>query len=587
MIETSFLGKKISSSAESIILPNKTGGFFYYSDKPLSKYQGLFFNNSEILYKTIEAIKVDEGEVKNIIYNGSDFEVRYEKSFQSFAVEASKDAVIYETDSEKGSRFIFDCRKAYDIHKWGRYYDIYVEDGAIIIQYRKRHDLKENSKDEYDIFTAIVADPLSYTFKGEWHEQEYLFDAKRKDTPVRSLYDAIEMNVKRAVVVCSLIKKDAIKTAKEMFSAKKIKSTVEVSKKKISDLNVNYAYELSRNALNSLTVKFPGFRGIYAGLPWFYQFWTRDSAMSCRALGSCGEKDFEKNLLYLYLDHLRPDGLIPNMISGVGLDSIDGTGLVFLRIGEILSSYSEKEQKKIMDSLDDALSGIKAYHSENGFIISEGYETWMDTDIRDGARIEIQALYLQCYTLLKKLAKKFKSELISDLAEKTETELKGKIRSHFYRDGLLGDGIEDGTKRPNIFLACYFYPELFSKNEWEIIFDRKIDALWLPWGGFATIDKKDPRFTAEHTGMDNKSYHKGDSWFFLNNLAALVMQRVNAKKYKKYINGILAASTDEILNKGIFGYHAELSSAKELEANGCLAQAWSSALYIELIEELY
>ena len=65
------------------------------------------------------------------------------------------------------------------------------------------------------------------------------------------------------------------------------------------------------------------------------------------------------------------------------------------------------------------------------------------------------------------------------------------------------------------------------------------------------------------------------------------MHRLNKTKYAKYIKKILAASTQEILAMGAIGYAAELSSAKELKSQGCFAQAWSIALFIELIDELY
>ena len=54
-----------------------------------------------------------------------------------------------------------------------------------------------------------------------------------------------------------------------------------------------------------------------------------------------------------------------------------------------------------------------------------------------------------------------------------------------------------------------------------------------------------------------------------------------------YIKKILGASTEEILYKGAIGTAGELSSAKELRSEGCLMQAWSNALYIELVEELF
>ena len=65
------------------------------------------------------------------------------------------------------------------------------------------------------------------------------------------------------------------------------------------------------------------------------------------------------------------------------------------------------------------------------------------------------------------------------------------------------------------------------------------------------------------------------------------MYRINKERFKPYIEKIIDASTGEILWKGFIGHHSELSSAKELKSEGCLCQAWSSAMYLELIKEVY
>jgi glycogen debranching enzyme len=71
----------------------------------------------------------------------------------------------------------------------------------------------------------------------------------------------------------------------------------------------------------------------------------------------------------------------------------------------------------------------------------------------------------------------------------------------------------------------------------------------------------------------------------LNNLAALVLYKVNRKKFEKYVEKILKSSARDILWLGAIGHHSEISSAEKQEARGCVAQAWSAALYIELINE--
>ncbi len=259
-------------------------------------------------------------------------------------------------------------------------------------------------------------------------------------------------------------------------------------------------------------------------------------------------------------------------------------------------------------------------------------ETWMDTGIcdaridntdisssgkketiiddREGFRIEIQALRLKMYSLMKELCNLTNDREKYLEYKKLEEDTRQKVKKVFWEPPVLIDGVdigddndgkEDRTIRPNIFIAYYVYPELLIEEEWDDCFEHALKRLWLDWGGISTIDKKDKLFCNEYTGENNRSYHRGDSWFWLNCLAAICMHRLDKKlgktigftndkhigKYKIAVDKIIDACCEEILFKGFIGHHAELSSAKELRAEGCLCQAWSAAMFIELINEVY
>jgi len=207
----------------------------------------------------------------------------------------------------------------------------------------------------------------------------------------------------------------------------------------------------------------------------------------------------------------------------------------------------------------------------------------MDTgynDTRNGIRIEIQALRLNMYKLMYELTNE-KNYL------NLEIDLKEKVRKYLWNGSVLADGLNDFTIRPNIFIASYVYPSLLTNDEWSMCFENILPGLWLSWGGLATIDTGNSLFTGQYSGQDNRSYHRGDSWFWLNNLAAIVFNRVNREKFRPNTEKILEASTEEILWKGAIGNASELSSAKSLESQGCVSQAWSSSMFIELIHELF
>jgi len=155
------------------------------------------------------------------------------------------------------------------------------------------------------------------------------------------------------------------------------------------------------------------------------------------------------------------------------------------------------------------------------------------------------------------------------------------------RDGILKDESNDETIRPNVFIAYYIYPELLTKEEWARCFENVLKETWLEWGGISTISVNNPLFKGHCTGENSASYHNGDSWYWINNLAAICIHRLDNERFKDKILAILNASTAEILNSGIMGGHAEISSAKEQTSEGCLSQAWSSAMFIELVHEIF
>jgi len=236
---------------------------------------------------------------------------------------------------------------------------------------------------------------------------------------------------------------------------------------------------------------------------------------------------------------------------------------------------------------------LRDHHLVDGLVRNAPLETWMDThggtgDVRGGVRVEIQALTLASVRTLFLLSRLLKRG-VDKQWRLFERELVRRTREVLFVDGMLWDGwdgVLDRTIRPNIFLAAYAYPDLLSKKEWREVFDRALGSLWLEWGGLASIQKDHPLFCAEYSGQDDRSYHRGDSWYWVNNLAALVLHRLDADHYHYYVRSLLAASVNELLWGGVAGHAAELSSASRQTSSGCFAQAWSAATLVELLSVL-
>ena len=575
---------------------NKEGGYFCLANIDKSRYDGLFFFD-EKMYKVIESLHiVDSSKASRIINKFYEIKRECGSATETFFMPHHYDSLVYEITKPSIIEIVLDARKSYDQRQWGRFYSIWQEGNKIIVKFIKKTDAREDNsdgKEEYSLFLVLKFDGMFKKIE-EWEKRNYEFDKKRNSMPYeRYVFSALTLKTDKVVLSFSKNKEKAKKEADYVFrniemlrkKQKEYYDTLLKSKKSIKN-NVLMAYSCAINSLDSLVVDD---KGIFAGLPWFFQFWTRDEAISLKALMLCENFSLAKNILFRHLKSVLYDGKLPIKPDSL-LRSADSAGWISKRAENLIyilknkkileKHFTRNEIKKIEERIGHSLDFMIKYHTKEHLVLNNEKETWMDSLQRDGFRIEIQAMQLSMYKLMHGLTN-------NKIYQELENNLKKEVRKKFWNRKCLADGLNDFTIRPNIFIAAYMYPKLLTKKEWIACFDNALRHLWNNWGGVSTVDKKSEFFISESTGEINESYHNGDSWFWINNLAAIVLHRLDKERYKKYINKILEASTKEILWQGAIGHHSELSSSKELKSEGCLAQAWSAAMYIELINEIY
>jgi len=546
-------------SEKGYLLTNKIGGYFLSGIK--SRYSGLFFRDLDNMFKVIDEIKIIGNNVKPVLFMPNNC-----------------DSLVYEIDKLRKIELLLDCRGSYDTSEWGRFYEIFEEQGKIIVK---------GIKEGLVLYLVIDKKNIVFSKTEKWIKKKYSFDKKRDSHPFEwYVFSALKLKGRQIIFSAG---KDKNKTIKENNFV--LKNLAKLKKKqkdynknltkgiKIKNKKIESAYKHALLSLDKLSCKINNIEGIYGGLPWFFQFWSRDELVSVKVLT---DKQLIKRILFSYLACIVRDGRLLNFrFPGSDKTNADGIGWLFKRISEI--NLNSKEKKLVIKKLKFSIEGIKNHLMKEGLIYNRELETWMDTiwmdDTRQGFRIEIQAMYLFMLKFAYKLTK-------NNQYKKQEENMKKLVRDKFWNGAQLADGVGDNTARPNVFIAAYFYPELLTKEEWSLCFQYSLSKLWLEWGGLSTIDKNNKLFSRIYSGEMPKSYHRGDSWFWLNNLAALVMSKNDKKRFKKYIDKILEASVQDI-NNGIYGSHSELSSAKELRHEGCLSQAWSNAMFIELIQELF
>jgi len=560
------------------LLTNKKGSYAYFSNTPVSKYQGVFFNDNFRMFKTIENIElpVPVTKVVNNFYS-----VVRERGIVSeeFFMPHNFNSFVYTLKNFDDFITVnLDCRESYEGESMNRAYNIYPEQGKLVVEYVKANSYR---------FFLVVGGFVGFQNMRHWRQVFYPLDQRRNSDFNRYVYSAFKLKGSRFVFSFSTDKYKAMKECNYVLNnyknlMKKQERSL-IYKTSVKSKELRMAYNAALNSLNSLLVNVDGKVGLFAGFPWFFQIWTRDEMVSLKSLSKITNV---RPILGRTLSSLLPDGSLPNRFPPSPLECADGVGWFYKRFN--------KNTK-----LKEVVEALLKYHTKDSFAMNYSLDSWMDTVDRPGVRIEMQALRLFLYKLLgsAKVEREFtKTEIMEEVITKgvkkpvsgreLEKELREKVREKFWNRIVLFDGLNDQTIRPNVFIAAYAYPDLLSKKEWIFCFRNVVPRLWNEWGGLATVDKYSPSFVDSYTGETNQSYHNGDSWFWINNMAALLMNRLDRSKFKPYIEKILEASMNEILYSGMVGHHAELSSSKQLDSNGCLAQAWSSALFVELVDEL-
>jgi len=585
------------------LLTNKYGSYVSFPTEKYSRYDGFFVFNSGtgIMLKIVDDLTPETKQVIEVINRFWCVERELLHLRERFFMPYHFNALVYETDAPHVIELVLDVRDSYAMPKFGRHFKTYEDDGVLIIEYSLEEQNGGESGEGKPVFLALHHDG-KYKLIDSWFEKEYPFDRERNSSPYSSyVYASLQVMTGRLIVAVADTKEKARDDALHIAENRErlMEQHQKLCEKRMgfvhTDKDVEMAFNASLHALAQLSTQ----EGIMAGLPWFFQYWTRDMALALGGDVVAGNIHKAKTFLLSLLKEIRADGNLPIHAGRSGGTAADAVGWVFRRLSDLVTMYGpgifmHDELVFIIKKLEYALERLEKEHcTPEGFLVNGPKETWMDSehngDDRQGIRIEIQALMLSMYRLMLMLGEK------KQVYAKKEEHLRNLVRERFFYQGCLKDGIkgkaEDGaddmTIRPNLFLAAYCYPELLHEAEWARCFELVLKKLWLPWGGISSIDQEHPLFCKEHTGEFPQSYHRGDSWFFVNNLAALVMHRVDAQRFKEYVEKILSASTTEILYQGTIGHHAELSSAHTFRSQGCPAQAWSSSSYIELVHELF
>ncbi len=539
----------------SLLISNKNRGFCWLGNGiSTSRYQGVYFCEDGKMFRVIEDIEQD-GEVVEIRNKPWCAERLGRVNNERFFMPDFMNSFVYE--SGKKSFIFLDFKEAYSDDY--AEYSVENQNGKIVVEIFYRGEK----------YFLVLRHSGNFTTENRWFNRDYSYDSKRNSSPSqRTVFflgsfesGMISFGFSKDLDVATI---NAVDMEKSLELENKKKTRVRDIQRIISNDKVNLAYNSCRFLIDNLCDE----NGIIAGLPWFFQYWSRDELICLGGVNSV-RRESAKKIVLKWISELTGKMVLPAKfkedLSPEG-ESLDAFGWLLKRLEDFPEIVESKKEilMNFFNSLDAELVDIDSY-------------SWMDSIKREKA-VEIQAMKLFALNFAFRISgdKKFQS---------MEWDLKQKVKELYFKEGVLLDSSNGGI-RPNVFIAYYFYSALLTHEEWESAFDNEIKYLWSGWGGFSSIAKDSPEFHSKYSGEDGKSYHNGDSWFWINNLAGKVLTEFDRERYYEEIKSILNASTNEILFSGAIGSHSELSSFEELRSEGAVCQAFSAAMYIEFVEKL-
>lgn len=355
--------------------------------------------------------------------------------------------------------------------------------------------------------------------------------------------------------------------------------------------------------------------GIYAGFPWFTDFWGRDMFISMPGTVLCtGEFAVARDILesfakYQDLDAASPTyGRVPNRLNldGILYNTTDGTPRFVMQVADYLRYTGDKDFiKRIYRSVKIATdASIKLYADSCGYLTHADADTWMDAkrqgeypcSPRGNRAVDIQALWY--------------GQLISaaELADNTGNsgdarrwrEMADKLKHNFERDftdgrnifdHLNADGSPDGQLRPNTMFAYELLPgrDSLTMGDMRRIWERLV----YPWG-VSSLDQMDDQFHPYHEQWHryhkDDAYHNGTVWLWLNGMA---MQRMIEYGQVDQAYKLFANMNRQALAQGAAGSLSECADAwcrpgkTWAGRSGTFLQAWSNAEQIRVWSQCF
>ncbi len=370
-----------------------------------------------------------------------------------------------------------------------------------------------------------------------------------------------------------------------------------------------------------------GYESIVAGYPWF-EAWGRDTCIALSGLTFASSQEEHVNLGWDILQHLAKQadhGRIPNMFSADGKHAYNCIDASLWYIWAAQTAYdAEKAQgngakrfrktcwpfiKTIIENY--AASSLEHVQCDDDGFLHVGDEntqlTWMDANVhgkavtpRHGCPVEINALWYNALAFARQVAKAYGEKMPHALChQKSLDKMRAVFKERFWveqkHSGYLGDcwrpeGL-DTSLRPNQLFAVGLPHAILEEDFWGDVVETCRNTLLTPYG-LRTLAPSDIRYQSHYEGPPEQrdaAYHQGIVWPWLLGIYGDALLRVvwdTDSAVRELLESITPLLTAHLIEAGV-GSISEIFTADPPHLpDGCVAQAWSVAEVIRLLQAL-
>jgi hypothetical protein len=364
-------------------------------------------------------------------------------------------------------------------------------------------------------------------------------------------------------------------------------------------------------SLDALVMNQTG-RGIFAGLPWFNNYWGRDTFISLPgATLVTGQFDRAREILRSFSefqehDSLSPNyGRIPNIVTTTdkGYNTADGTPRFVITAREyILRSGDEQFIREAYPAIHRTIDGTLRWHTDSmGFLSHGDAETWMDAvgpegpwSPRGNRANDIQALWAHQLDAGIWFARLMKDTQSASLWSGHLTRLQSNFPRYFFQGDVLADHLRpDGSPAMEIRPNQIFASGLLTIDQRARILRRVCTEITYPYG-VASLAPADPNFHPYHEYAPyypkDAAYHNGTVWTWLQ---GPLISELCAFHQQETAFRLTEDAAWQILAEGAVGTQSELldaiprPGAKRPRPSGTISQAWNLAEFIRNVYDDY